>query len=137
MTTALPRHPWNTDFAWPDHTGPFRRVTPNQARAYDELGYFVLESAVDARTVAALIAAIEPFDAEVMDFLAGRPDGRFSIAGVDTVSIALHPASRSTVCRETPALATASQAARAPARGSAWAESVVFVPRLRPSACRS
>ncbi len=34
-----------------------------------------------------------------MDFLATRPDGRFSIAGVDTVSIALHPAARSEVCR--------------------------------------
>ncbi len=97
---SLAPHPWNARFAWPDHAGPFRRVTPEQARAYDEQGFFVLEDAVDAETVAALTAAIEPFDREVMDFLATRPDGRFSIAGVDTVSIALHPAARSAVCRE-------------------------------------
>ena len=98
--TALPRHPWNTEFSWTDHTGPLRRVTPAQARAYDELGYFVVEGAVDTATLTALSDAIEPFDREVMEFLVAQPDGRFSIAGVDTVSIALHPAARSAVCRD-------------------------------------
>ncbi len=60
----------------------------------------MLEQAVDEATVAALTAAIEPFDREAMDFLATRPGGRFSIAGVDTVSIALHPAARDETCRE-------------------------------------
>ena len=46
--TVLPRHPWNTDFTWTDHTGPFRRVTAEQARAYDEQGFFVLHDAIDA-----------------------------------------------------------------------------------------
>ncbi len=100
MSTPLAPHPWNHGFTWPDHPGPFRRVTPEQARAYDEDGFFVLEDAVDPDTVAALTEAIEPFDREVMEFLATRPDGRFSIAGIDTVSIALHPAARSEVCRD-------------------------------------
>ena len=51
---TLAPHPWNRGFTWPDHAGPFRRVTPEQARAYDEQGFFVLEDAVDAETVAAL-----------------------------------------------------------------------------------
>ena len=93
-------HPWNTGFEWTNHAGPFRRVTEAQARAYDEDGYFVLEHAVDPADIAALTEAIEPFDREVMEFLATQPDGRFSIAGVDTVSIALHPAARSAVCRD-------------------------------------
>jgi ectoine hydroxylase-related dioxygenase (phytanoyl-CoA dioxygenase family) len=97
---SLAPHPWNHGFVWSDHPGPYRRVTPEQARAYDEQGFFVLEHAVDDATVTALTEAIEPFDREVMDFLATRPDGRFSIAGVDTVSIALHPAARSVVCRD-------------------------------------
>jgi phytanoyl-CoA hydroxylase len=92
-------HPWNTAFTWTDHPGPFRRITDEQARAFDTDGFFVLPDAVDAGTVAALTAAIDPMDEEVMGFLATRPDGRFSIAGVDTVSIVLHPASRSEVCR--------------------------------------
>ena len=103
MTAApvhLAPHPWNGTFTWRDHAGPYRRITPEQARAYDEDGFFVLEHAVDDATVAALTAAIDPLDHEVMQFLATRPDGRFSIAGVDMVSIALHPAARSEVCRD-------------------------------------
>ena len=50
----------------------------------------MLEDAVDPATIAALDAEIEPFDREVLDFLHTQPEGRFSIAGVDTVSIAVH-----------------------------------------------
>ena len=98
--SALAHHPWNTEFTWVDHRGPFRRITAEQAAEFDEHGFFVLEGAVDATTIAALTGAIDPLDREVMDFLAARPDGRFSIAGVDLVSIVLHPAARSEVCRE-------------------------------------
>ena len=98
--TALPRHPWNTEFVWTNHIDPLRRIASEQARAYDEQGFFVLQDAFDAHTLGALTEAIEPFDREVMDFLATRPDGRFSIAGTDTVSIALHPSVRSDVCRD-------------------------------------
>ncbi len=98
--TALAPHPWNAGFEWPQHEGPYRVVTPDQARAYDELGFFVLEGAVDAATIAALDAEIAPFDREVLDFLHTQPDGRFSIAGVDTVTIAVHIAPRSDVLRD-------------------------------------
>jgi ectoine hydroxylase-related dioxygenase (phytanoyl-CoA dioxygenase family) len=98
--TELRPHPWNTGFTWPAHPGPFRVVTPGQAEAYDTQGFFVLQDAVDADTLARLDAAIAPFDREVIDFLRTRPDGRFSIAGVDTVSIAIHLTPRSEVLRE-------------------------------------
>lgn len=93
-------HPWNRSFEWADHGGPFRVVTGQQARDYDQLGYFVLEDAVDPETVQALDEEIAPFDAEVLRFLESRPDGRFSIAGVDTVSIAIHLARRSARLRD-------------------------------------
>lgn len=98
MTTFAP-HPWNTGFRWCDHTGPFRRITAEQAAAFDRDGFFVFEDAVDAETLAALDAEIEPFDREVLEFLRTQPDGRFSIAGVDTVSIAIHLVTRSEVLR--------------------------------------
>jgi phytanoyl-CoA hydroxylase len=97
---TLERHPWNTGFDWPEHRGPFRRVTPEQAKAYDEQGFFVLEDAVDPETITAVDGEIEPFDREVLDFLHTQPEGRFSIAGVDTVSIAVHLAPRSKVLRD-------------------------------------
>jgi hypothetical protein len=28
---AVERHPWNTEFTWIDRTGPFRRITVEQA----------------------------------------------------------------------------------------------------------
>lgn len=94
---TLERHPWNTEFTWPEHRGPYRIVTPQQAQDYDERGFFVLEDAVDAATIASVTAAIEPFDREVIDFLGTQPDGRFNIAGLDTVSIAIHVAPRARV----------------------------------------
>jgi phytanoyl-CoA hydroxylase len=95
----LERHPWNTEFSWPEHAGPFRIVSEDQARAYDEQGFFVLEDALDAGTVRELDTQIAPYDARTLEFLRGQPDGRFNIAGVDTVSIALH------LVKHSPALA--------------------------------
>jgi ectoine hydroxylase-related dioxygenase (phytanoyl-CoA dioxygenase family) len=99
MTTFAP-HPWNSEFTWPDHSGPFRVVTSAQARAYDVDGFFVLEDVIDAPTIAAVTDAIAPFDREVIDFLHTQPEGRFNIAGIDTVSIAIHVAPRSPVLRD-------------------------------------
>ncbi|MSO37062.1 MAG: phytanoyl-CoA dioxygenase family protein [Acidimicrobiia bacterium] len=99
MPTFAP-HPWNTDFNWENHVGPFRRVTQEQAAAFDRAGFFVIENAVDAETIARLETEIEPFDLEVLEFLAARPNGRFSIAGVDTVSIAIHLVARSKALRD-------------------------------------
>jgi ectoine hydroxylase-related dioxygenase (phytanoyl-CoA dioxygenase family) len=96
---SFPRHVWNTSFAWPRHTGPFRRVTEEQARAYDELGFFVLEDALDQDTLAVLEAEIAPYDERALEFLRGQPAGRFNIAGVDTVSIALHLVTHSPALR--------------------------------------
>lgn len=96
---TLDLHPWNTGFEWPTHQGPFRRVTPEQAQAYDEHGFFVLEDAFDAAKVSEIAEAIAPFDREVLEFLDGQPNGRFSIAGVDTVSIAVHLVRRSDALR--------------------------------------
>jgi phytanoyl-CoA hydroxylase len=87
---SLEPHPWNTGFRWPEHEGPFRVVSDQQARAYDQRGFFVLEDAFDAETVRALDAEIAPFDARALEFLRAQPEGRFSLAGVDTVSIAVH-----------------------------------------------
>ena len=100
MTGSAERHPWNTDFVWPDHRAPFRVVTPEQARAYDTDGYFVLPGAVDPATVDAVADALAPLDREVVDFLHTQPSGRFSIAGLDTVSIAIHAVLRSPVLRD-------------------------------------
>ena len=100
MNVRAERHPWNAGFSWPEHHGPFRTVTSEQARSYDTDGYFVVEDAFDGDVVAEVVDALAPLDREVVEFLRTRPDGRFSIAGVDTVSITLHPALRSPVLHD-------------------------------------
>lgn len=58
-------HALNDGFAWADHHDPFRFITDEQARAYDEQGYFVVEDAVDSETVNMVTAEIDPVEAEV------------------------------------------------------------------------
>src|SRR4051794_7828644 len=93
------RHPWNVSFSWVDHEGPFTTITSEQARQYDELGFFVVEDAFDEPTLHDLDAAIAPGEAKVREFLGGLPDGRFSVAGTDTQTVAPHLVLRSEYLR--------------------------------------
>lgn len=92
VTSEVPLepHPWNNGFTWPDHDGPFTTVTTEQARQFDERGYFILEDAFDADEVARLDAEIAPGESRVREFLKQLPDGRLSVAGVDTQTVAPH-----------------------------------------------
>lgn len=83
-------HRWNRGFTWIDHSGPFRRVNAAQARAYDELGYFVLEDALDPDTVRDVIAEIDPFEERSAAFLRGQPNQRFFIADARTITFTVH-----------------------------------------------
>jgi ectoine hydroxylase-related dioxygenase (phytanoyl-CoA dioxygenase family) len=93
-------HPWSRDFAWSDHTGPLGFVTAQQAAEFDELGYFVVEDAFDATTLERLDAELVPGDEQVKQFLASAPDGRFSVAGLDTQTVAPHAVTRSDFARQ-------------------------------------
>lgn len=93
------RHPWNTTFAWPDHDGPFRRVSREQAASYDRDGYFRLDDAFDHERLAELRAVIEPHEREVNDFLRQLDGGRFSVAKADALTVTLHLSTKSEVAR--------------------------------------
>jgi ectoine hydroxylase-related dioxygenase (phytanoyl-CoA dioxygenase family) len=96
---TLDRHPWNEGFAWEDHTGPFRRLTDDQARQFDELGYVVLPDLVEPAAVAELTAELDVLEAEVDDFLRSQDDGRFSIAEGGAITFAVHAVHRSAAAR--------------------------------------
>jgi ectoine hydroxylase-related dioxygenase (phytanoyl-CoA dioxygenase family) len=95
----LTRHPWNMSFAWDDHTGPFTTITAEQARQYDELGFFVVPDAFTDAEMRALDEAIAPGESKAREFLAGMPGGRFTVAGVDTQTVAPHLVLRSEALR--------------------------------------
>jgi ectoine hydroxylase-related dioxygenase (phytanoyl-CoA dioxygenase family) len=92
VEVGVPRapHPWNFGFEWRDHTGPFSTVTEEQAAAFDRDGFFVVPDAFDAATLARLDAELAPGEARVRELLEQVPGGRFSVAGLDTQTVAPH-----------------------------------------------
>lgn len=101
MSETGPRaHELNTSFAWGDHAGPFRVVSPEQARQYDERGYFVLEDALDAAEVEAIRAAIDPFEARQEEALRTLEGGRFFIARADEITFTTHLVLQSPLLRD-------------------------------------
>jgi phytanoyl-CoA hydroxylase len=97
MRRAL--HPWNTGFVWSDHAGECTTVSAEQARDFDELGYFVVEDAFDASILAHLDAELSPGDEKAKQFLAGVPEGRFGVTGLDSQTVAPHAVTRSEFTR--------------------------------------
>ena len=93
-------HQLNASFEWDEHTGPFGAVTAAQARQYDEDGFFVLEDALGASEVEALIAAIDPFEERGADALRELEGGRFFIARADEITFTTHLVLQSPALRE-------------------------------------
>ena len=96
----LQRHPLNERFAWRMPGGPYRRLGSEQARDYDERGYFVLEGAFDAATLASITSEIDPFEARVEAFLRTRDGGRHFIARADAITFSPHLVVHSPQLRE-------------------------------------
>jgi phytanoyl-CoA hydroxylase len=93
-------HPWNNDFAWADHSGPFTTISADQARAFDDVGYFVVEDAFDSATLTRLERELSSGDEHAKQFLAGVPEGRLGVAGLDSQVVAPHAVTRSDYVRK-------------------------------------
>jgi phytanoyl-CoA hydroxylase len=94
------RHELNTAFEWAAHRGPFRRITEEQARQYDESGYFLLEAALTPAEVEALVVAIDPLEARTVAALREREGGRFFIARADEITFSTHLVLHSPLLRD-------------------------------------
>jgi phytanoyl-CoA hydroxylase len=92
-------HPWNRDFQWHNHTGPFRALADEQIRHYDRHGYVVVPDLVGADLLAEVTAAIDPFDARTEAFLRSVEGERLSIAEAGAITFSVHLAARSPVLR--------------------------------------
>lgn len=92
-------HPHNRSFSWEPHRGPYRRVTPEQARDYDERGFFVLDDAFDAPTLERVVSEIDPWEEKTTAFLRARPGGKLFIAQADAITFSTHLVTRSPFLR--------------------------------------
>jgi len=93
-------HPWNCDFRWRMPAGPYRRITAQQARAYDEHGFFLLENAFDAKTLETMQAEIDPWEEKTTEFLRTRTGGRLFIADAEAITFTVHMVARSSYLRD-------------------------------------
>ncbi len=95
----ITKHPWNVNFAWRNHEGPFRRLSAQQAAHFDSFGFLVLDDVFTDNQLAPVIAAIDALEARTDAFLATRDDGRFSIAEHGAITFTLFPSTASDAAR--------------------------------------
>ncbi|HEV3266048.1 MAG TPA: phytanoyl-CoA dioxygenase family protein [Acidimicrobiales bacterium] len=88
-------HPLNHDFEWAPLRPPFAALTAEQASSYDENGFFVLEDALDAATVAEVVDEIDPFERELEEQLRQLEGGKAFIARADEITFTTHLVTRS------------------------------------------
>ncbi len=97
---GVSRHHLNGGFAWSPLRPPFRRISAGQAADYDERGYFVMEEAFDADTVAGLLAEIDPIERALEDRLRLVEGGKAFIARADEITFTTHLVTRSARLRQ-------------------------------------
>lgn len=83
-------HDLNTAFTWRPTTGPYRRVSADQARQYDEAGFFLLEKAFTADETAAVRAAIDPMESAYEEILRQKHNGEYFINKADAITFTIH-----------------------------------------------
>lgn len=93
-------HRLNQRFHWAPPKGPYRRITAEQASAWDELGFIRIDDAFSAGEVERVIAEIDPFERETDDFLRTQKDGRLFIAQADAITFSVHLVTRSRFLRQ-------------------------------------
>jgi ectoine hydroxylase-related dioxygenase (phytanoyl-CoA dioxygenase family) len=98
--TAIPRHRWNTDFTWTDHTGTPSHLTAEQVRQFDEAGYFVLEDVFTADELAPIITELDRIESLTDQFLQLAEDGRVMIAETGAITFSPNPVRNSETLRE-------------------------------------
>ncbi len=88
-------HPRNLGFAWRPAKAPFALITDQQARSYNEAGYFLLEGAFRPDEMDAVAEAIDPFERAEEERLRGFKDGRHIISRADAITFTIHLVARS------------------------------------------
>jgi ectoine hydroxylase-related dioxygenase (phytanoyl-CoA dioxygenase family) len=95
VDAAVKRHPWNTEFAWQDHAPPYRRIAPDQARQFDEQGFFVMNDVFDPAVVADVRGEIDGHEAKLEEVLRRQDNDRILIAEAGAITFTTHLVTRS------------------------------------------
>jgi ectoine hydroxylase-related dioxygenase (phytanoyl-CoA dioxygenase family) len=93
------RHELNQAFHWENREGPFRLISAEQARQYNEQGFLVFERVFDADTIAALAEELDPIEHQFEDLIRDRFGGRMFIARAGEITFTPHMVTRSARAR--------------------------------------
>lgn len=84
--TELELHPFNTDFSWPDHTGPLRRLSEEQVRRFDEQGFVVLEGVFADADLDPVLEELDRREAKAEAWLREQEGERMAIAEAGAIT---------------------------------------------------
>jgi phytanoyl-CoA hydroxylase len=99
-TAGIELHRWNEGFTWEDHTGPFRRLTDEQVRRFDEDGFVVVEDLLDPDELARTVEEIDGFEAQTDARLQSLEGGREVISQAGAITFTTHLVTRSPWLRD-------------------------------------
>ncbi|MHB8466769.1 MAG: phytanoyl-CoA dioxygenase family protein, partial [Acidimicrobiales bacterium] len=94
------RHPWNVGFEWVDRVGPFRQLSAEQVRQFDDLGFVVVPDILEPSFLGAVRDEIDEFEAPLEAALREVDGGRVSIAEADAITFTTHLVTRSKLLRD-------------------------------------
>ena len=95
----MQNHPLNTHFEWRQPAPPYELITEAQARAYRDLGGFVLDDAFSVAEIAALTDALDPLEAQSNAELQNQSKDQPSIARADEIVFRAHVVSHNAVAK--------------------------------------
>src|SRR5688500_8441841 len=99
MTRVAERHRWNASFEWASARGALQRLTSEQARAYDEEGFFIFEDAFDQSTIERIRNDIDPYEEKSTQWLRSK-GGSVAISDADAITFTTHLVKRSPFLKE-------------------------------------
>ncbi len=95
---VAPTHPMNTGFQWTPAASTRRLVSDEQARTWDEAGYFLLRDAIPPDHLADVRAEIDPWESATAEELRAQ-GGSVLIADAEAITFTTHLVARSPALR--------------------------------------
>lgn len=86
----MSRHARNRDFEWAAPAGPYHIINDEQARSWNENGFFLLRGAFTPAEIDAVLSEIDPIEARVAEFLHNHPDRKVFIAEDGNITFTTH-----------------------------------------------
>ena len=100
MTQEVKVHENNKGFEWSMPTGPYKFLSPEQIKSFDENGYAIVEDAFTSEEIEKVLEKIDPFEFNVTEALKGLDGGKFFISRAEEITFTTHLVTQSEELKE-------------------------------------